>query len=117
MKKRTISTSTILEPYGLVRISGEAGRNPFYNFEERQFEPEFEISGLRVVDAQGKVLQGRIEPAKGATYIHCGLDQYEVEKCEEVLIEKFLDDEQAYQDTLIDEAIQRGRELARHAYE
>ena len=107
MKNRHVSTSTILEPYGLVRISGEVSRNPYHTFEERQFEPEFDVSGLRVIAADGEILQAPT---------CCQFEQWEIEKCREVLIEKFLDDEQAYKDALIDEAIERTRSFARNAY-
>ena len=106
MKKRTVSTQTILEPYGLVRISGVVARNPYHTFEERQFEPQFEVSDLRVITAE--------EVLHSPTC--CGFEQWEVEKCEEVLIEKFIEDEGAYQDTLIDEAVERGKEYKHLAY-
>lgn len=105
MKKRHIFTRTVLEPYGLVRISAQVERNEYYDgYQKEPYEPPFEVSSLRVIDSDGDDITDELE-------------RIELEKVHEVLIEKFLDDEQAYQDTLIDEAIQRGRELARHAYE
>lgn len=106
MKKRAISTQTTLEPYGLVRISGVVARNPYHTFEERQFESEFEVSDLRVMTAD--------EVLHSPTC--CQFEQWEVEKCEEVLVEKFIEDEQAYQDALIDEAVERGKAYKHLAY-
>jgi hypothetical protein len=107
MKNRHISTRTTLEPYGLVRISGTVARNPFYTFEERQFEPLYDIQNLRV-EIKNEVLHSPT---------CCQFEQWEIEKCEEVLIEKFVENEGFEQDSLIDEMIERGRELAHRAYE
>lgn len=112
MKKQHISTTTILEPYGLVRISGEVSRNPFYTFEERQFEPPFGIRDLQVIAADGEVLQGREQRGEKVFRVY-GLDDIEVQKAEEVLIEKFAENEGFESDRLINEAIESGR-LYRH---
>ena len=110
MKNRTVCTSTTLGPYGLVRISGEVRRNPHHTFEERQFEPAFDVRGLQVVAEDGEVLHGK-KAAEIGRFLYCGLDQIEVEKCEEILIEKFIDDEGSEQDFLLDEALERNRGL------
>lgn len=116
MKKRTVSTSTVLEPYGLVRIWGEVSRNPHHTFEERQFEPKFDVRELHVIKADGEVLQGY--DVRNQKLFHvCSLDDCEVEKCEEILIEKFLEDEGFEQDARIDEMIESGKQYARRAYE
>lgn len=107
MKNRSISTKTILDPYGLVRVSGEVSRNPFYTHEERQFEPAFEVSDLHVIDAEGEVLQSPT---------CCRFEEWEVEKCHEVLIEKFLEDEGFESDRLINEAIESGQLYKHLAY-
>ena len=106
MKNRSISTKTTLEPYGLVRISGIVARNPYHSHEERQFEPAFEVRELRVESAD--------EVLHSPTY--CDFEQWAVEACEEILIEKFLEDEGFEQDRLIDEAIERGKEYKHLAY-
>jgi len=46
----------------------------------------------------------------------CGLEQSEVEKCEEVLIEKFVEEEGFERDALVDEAISSGRFYRHLAY-
>lgn len=115
MKKRTISTQTTLEAHGLVRISGKVSRNPYHTFEERQFEPQFDIQDLQVIAADGEVLQGR-EQRGEATFRVYGLDDCEIEKCEEILIQKFLGEEGLEQDRRIDEMIESGRQYASRAY-
>ncbi len=115
MKNRSISTKTILDPYGLVRVSGEVSRNPFYAHEERQFEPAFEVSDLHVFAEDGECLHGKRATEIGR-FLYCGLDDIEVEKCHEVLIEKFLEDEGFESDRLIDEAIESGRQYKHLAY-
>ena len=107
MKKRTVSTQTTLEPYGLVRISGEVAKDKdFCPHTEGILGSPFDVQNLIVCEMG----------FAGWTDITDELDRLEIEKCEEVLIEKFLDDEQAYKDALIDEAIERTRSFARNAY-
>lgn len=120
---RFISTQTTLEPYGLVRISGEVAKNPdFDGYQQEPHEQPFYVRDLKVVTASGEVLQGHDENAvsgrdgQPAYVTICGLEPFEIEKCEEVLIEKFTDEEASTLDYLIDEAIERGREYARNAY-
>lgn len=112
--KRTISTTTILEPYGLVTISGQISRNPYHTFEERQFEPPFIVEQLKVTD-ETETIHGRTVKDEVAVTV-CGLEQLEVELCEEILTEKYIEEEQVYKDTLIDEVIERGREYRHLAY-
>lgn len=105
--KRAISVKTVLPPYGLVTISGEVAR-------DRDFDPITEgctASPFAVYDL--KVIES---PLHNRNDITNDLDDYEAKKCTEVLIEKFIDDEQSYQDTLVDEAIERGREYKHLAY-
>jgi len=107
MKKQHISVRTTLEPYGLVRISGDVSRN-VYHASDPEYEPAFDVFHLRVVTRDGEVLQGRKEQGKKVFNV-CGLEQSEVEKCEEVLIEKFVEEEGFERDALVDEAISSGR--------
>lgn len=121
MKKAFVYVRAELAPYGLVRIGGMIETNPFYGTEDPQFEPPYFISDLSVIDADGEVLQGRVQVHDWRTHNKinvcvCGLDQIEAEKCEEYLIEKFLDEKAAYHDRLIDEAVESGRSMARYAY-
>lgn len=106
--KRFISTSTILEPYGLVRISGEVEKNAdFDGWQQEPGEQPFYVRNLKVIGLKG---------LSGTGNITDDLEPFEIQKCEEVLIEKFTDDEGSALDYMIDEAIERGREYARKAY-
>lgn len=101
--KRQVSTKTALEPYGLITISGEVERNrDFDGYQQEPYEPPFDVYSLIVMCGRHEIVSE--------------MDMCEIEKCKEVLIEKFIDDEQAYRDTLIDEAIERSRSFARNAY-
>ena len=115
MRTRTISTQTTLEPYGLVRITGTVARNPFHTFEERQFEPAWIVNDLTVVGADGETIQGWTRQGEKNVYV-CTLDQFEVDQCEEVLVDKYTDDELSVADRMVDEAIERGREYKHMAY-
>ena len=104
MKKRFISTTTVLDPYGLVRISGEVARDRDYDpITEGCTGSPFDVSSLAVVDETGED-------------ITISLNRMEIENMETVLIDLYCDEEQAYKDYLIDEMIERGREYARNAY-
>ncbi len=106
--KRFISTQTALEPYGLIRISGEVEKNPdFDGYQQEPGEAPFYVRNLKVIGLKG---------LSGTGNITDDLEPFEIEKCEEVLIEKFTDEEAGALDYLIDEAIERGREYARNAY-
>lgn len=103
MKKRHISTKTVIEPFGLVTISGEVARNPdFDGYQQELGEPPFDIYNLTVTVS--------------GIHLDATLEDIGIDTLQDILIEKFIDDEQAYQDTLIDEAIERGKEFARNAY-
>lgn len=107
MKKRFISTTTVLDPYGLVRVSGEVARDRDYDpITEGCTGSPFDVSSLKVIES----------PLHNRNDVTAELDIFQIEKCYEVLIEKYIDEEQAYKDTLIDEMIERGREYARNAY-
>ena len=114
MKKQHISIRTTLEPYGLVHISGDVSRN-VYHASEPEFEPPFDVFHLRVVTRDGEVLQGRKEQGKQVFNV-CSLDQIEVEKCEEVLIDKYREEEGFERDYLINEVIDSGRLYKHRAY-
>ena len=104
MKKRFISTTTVLDPYGLVRVSGEVARDRDYDpITEGCTGSPFDVSSLAVVDETGED-------------ITISLNRMEIENMETVLIDLYCDEEQAYKDYLIDEMIERGREYARNAY-
>ena len=112
-----ITTKINLEPYGIVRISGEVKQNLWADHETEgaAFSP-FDVRDLKVVVVEdGEVLQGEKEE-NGKRYQVCGLDQIEVEMCEDALIDKYIDGESAKADYLIDEAIERNRENARETY-
>ncbi len=117
--KRFISTKTVLPPYGLVTISGEVSRIRDADAETEgiMYSP-FDVSDLSV-RTDTEILQGwmmiQFQGSERKAY-RCALENPEIEKCYEVLIEKYIDEEQAYKDTLIDEMIERGREYARNAY-
>lgn len=104
MKKQFISTRIELQPYGLLRISAQVER-------DTDFDPHTEgllgspwcISSLHAIDADGDDYADELEPI-------------ELEQVENALIEKYLLNEQSHRDTLIDEAIKRGRSLAHRAY-
>lgn len=101
--KRFISTTTILGPYGLVRISGEVSRNPDHDgYQQEPYEPLFDVDGIEVQ------IPG--------IHLEMKLEDFDMEKIREVLIEKFLDDEGFEADRLIDEAIESGRQYRHFAY-
>ncbi len=104
MKKQSISTLLHLQPYGLLRISADVERdNDFDPHTEGVLGSPWCISSLRVGDAEGFDIADELEPI-------------ELEQVETALIEKYLLNEQSHRDALIDEAIERGRSLARYAY-
>lgn len=108
------TTQTTIDPHGLVTISGNVKRNGFYAAGEPD-EPPYYIENLTITDSNGNTLQGK-KIENGKCYNVCSLDQWQIDNCEEVLIEKFTDEEASALDYLIDEAIERGRECARNAY-
>lgn len=115
MSRRNISTQTTLTDHGLVRLSGTIGRNPHYTFEDRQFEPAWIVDGLTAIDADGNTIQGWEMQGERRVFI-CSLEQCEVDQCEQVLIDKYLEDESSIADRMVDDAIQRGMEYKHRAY-
>lgn len=107
------STQTTIEPFGLVTISGTVKRNGYYTAGEPD-EPPYYIENL-IVTADGETIQGW-KTEDGKRRFVCSLEQWQIDNCEEVLIDKFIGDEKAYKDTLIDEAIERGKEYKHFAY-
>ena len=119
MRKRFISIQTILEPYGLVTISGEVTRSNSADAEtEGLMYSPFDVSDL-TVKTESEILQGwttiEIKGTERRVY-RCSLENYEIEICQETLFEKFAEDDQDYNNALIDEAIERGREYKHFAY-
>lgn len=105
-----ITTEINLQPYGKVRISGEVKQDLWADREtEGAAYSPFDVRGLTVIDDDGEVLQGSYEK-DGKKYQACGLDQCEVEICEDALIDKYIDHDSAKSDYLIDEAKERNRE-------
>ena len=68
---------------------------------------------------ENEILQGwttiELNGAERKAY-RCSLEDYEIEICQEALFEKFAEDDQSYNDTLIDEMIERGRQYKHLAY-
>lgn len=107
MQKRFISTTTVLPPYGLVRISGEVARDKDYDpITEGCTGSPFDVYNLKVIES----------PLHNCADVTAELDSFQIEKCTGVLIEKFLDDEGFETDRLIDEAIESGRQYRHLAY-
>ena len=105
-----ITVKMELKPYGMVRISGEVKQDLWADREtEGAAYSPFDVRSLTVVDEEGEVLQGSYEK-DGKKYQACGLDQTEVEMCEDALIDKYIDGNSAKADYLIDEAKERNRE-------
>lgn len=106
MKKRHVFTGTVLTDYGFVHITGDVARDKDYDpHTEGIAGSPFDVYNLKVhaKDEDWKDIVDELEP-------------FEIEKCYEVLIEKFLEDEGFERDRLIDEAIERTRSFRHLAY-
>lgn len=118
MTPRFISTQTTLEPFGLVRITGYVQKDKDYDPEtEGPAGSPFYISDLTVTTEKGETVQGWTRYLGGRRVYVCSLENWQVENCHDVLIDKYQDNEQARAEYLIDEAIERGREVAHYAYQ
>ncbi|MCA0235434.1 MAG: hypothetical protein LCH81_03540 [Bacteroidetes bacterium] len=95
-----VTVKTSLEGYGPITATATVSRNPYMH---EDGEPRWLVLNLTVKNALG------IE-------ITTDLEDYEQQQIEDELINEYCDQEAAYQDTLIDEAIERGRALAQNAY-
>jgi hypothetical protein len=101
---RTISIRTTLSKRGLVTINNKVNHDKHYDpITKRCTGSPWWIVSLLVTDTDSNDITG-------------DLDDYETEKAEECLIDKYQEEQGTALDRLVDEAIERGKEYKHRAY-